>query len=300
MNYIREHFRFEEGFRFQLFETAAKQDTIHCHDCLEINYVKQGKGHYIIEQQMYPIEPGDIFIINNAERHMAVHGEDFTIMVMVFDSQFVWENPKEYDYLEPFFNRNTQFSNRIPGGNEHYTELCEQLFKINEEYQKKKEGWQLVVKASVLLFLAILYRYCKANHELGGEGKNIYKQYERINPVLDYIQENYQEQIVLEDLAKRAMLNKTYMCTFFKEVMDMTIFEYIQKVRINHSCRLLRTTKDPITEIALLSGYNGVSYFNRAFKELLGVTPKQYRITSKDSANITKFRESKVSDDLLR
>lgn len=293
MNYIRERFCFEDGFRFRLFETSARQDIIHCHDCLEINYVKQGKGHYIIERQMYPVEPGDIFIINNAERHIAVHGEDFSLLVMIFDSGFVWENPEEYDYLEPFFNRNTRFSNRIRTGDEHYPELCEYLFRIDREYREKKEGWQLVVKAAVLLFLAVLYRYCKANHELGGEGKNIYKQYERINPILDYIHEKYAEQIVLEELAKKVLLNKSYMCTCFKEVMDMTIFEYIRKVRINNSCRLLRTTETPITEIALQSGYNGVSYFNRTFKELLGITPKEYRKNSKDSAIFTKSRESK-------
>ena len=291
MNFIREHFEFDDSFRFQLFETQAIQDTIHCHNCLEINYVQQGSGHYLIEQKIYPVEAGDIFIINNAERHMAVHGEDFSLLVMIFDSSFVWENPQEYDYLEPFFNRNAQFSNRIRKDNEHYGELCEYIFKIEKEYKQQREGWQLVVKASVLLFLAVLYRYYKAGHELGGDSKNLYKQYERISPILDYLHEKYTEAIELEDLSKLVMMNKTYMCSYFKEVMGITIFEYLQKVRINQSCRLLRTTDLPITEVALESGFNGSSYFNRAFKELLGVTPREYR-KSKDSASSSEYRES--------
>src|SRR5665647_424967 len=70
MDYIREQFHFRDEFHFMLFETVARQALIHCHECLEINFVQRGSGYYIIEQKSYPIQAGDIFIINNAERHM--------------------------------------------------------------------------------------------------------------------------------------------------------------------------------------------------------------------------------------
>ena len=277
LHFIREAYNFNEGFPFQLFETSAKQDIVHNHNCLEINFVQRGSGYYLIEHKNYPIMPGDIFIINNEERHMAVHDEDFSLVVMVFDSRFVWANPKEYDYLGAFFNRSTNFSNRISNVTNEYKELRDYIDKIQKEYEKGEDGWQLVVKATVMLFLAVLYRYLKKNREIGQDMNNLNKQYERIYPMLDFIHEHYKEDINLEELSKIVMLNKTYMCSFFKDNMNMTIFEYIQKVRISQCCRLLKTTKEPITDIALECGFNGISYFNRSFKESLGVTPKQYR-----------------------
>jgi len=281
MDYIREQFHFKDEFHFMLFETVARQALIHCHECLEINFVQRGSGYYIIEQKSYPIKAGDIFIINNAERHMAVHGKDFSILVMVFDLKFVWENPKEYDYLGPFFNRSAQFSNRIRNDNESYLELCEYIQKIDKEYNEKKAGWRMVVKATVMLFLAFLYRYYQDNNELGGDIKNFHKSYERIRPILEYVHEHFAEPIELNELAKQVMMSKTYMCSYFKEIMKITIFEYIEQVRINNGCMLLKTTELSVTETALRSGFNSISYFNRVFKRILGISPRAYRAESK-------------------
>lgn len=295
MDYIREQFYFQDEFRFMLFETATRQALVHCHECLEINYVERGSGYYIIEQKSYPIQAGDIFIINNAERHMAVHGKDFSILVMLFDSNFVWENPKDYDFLGPFFNRSSHFSNRIRNDNESYLELCEYIQKIVKEYVDKKNGWRMVVKATVMLFLAVLYRYYQNNNELGGDIKNFHKSYERIRPILDYVHEHFAEHIGLEELAKQVMLSKTYMCSYFKEIMKLTIFEYIEQVRINHGCMLLKTTEIPITEIALQSGFNSISYFNRVFKKILGISPRVYKAETQNSEKSKYSAETKYS-----
>lgn len=288
MDYVREQFNFKDEFHFMLFETAARQALVHCHDCLEINYVLQGSGDYIIEQKNYPIQKGDIFIINNAERHMAVHDKDFSILVMVFDLQFIWDNAKEYDYLRPFFNRNDHFSNRIRTDNESYLELCNYIQKIVKEYEERLDGWQMIVKASVMLFLAVLYRYYQKNNELGGDIKSFHKSYERIRPILDYVHSHFLEPIGLDELAKQVMLSKTYMCSYFKDIMKMTIFEYIEQVRINHGCMLLKTSDSSITEIALQSGFNSTPYFNRIFKRILGTSPSAYRAESKYSASYSK------------
>jgi AraC-like DNA-binding protein len=142
-----------------------------------------------------------------------------------------------------------------------------------------------------MLFLAVLYRYYQNNNELGGDIRNSYKLYDRIYPILDYVNECFTETIELKELAKRTMMNKTYMCSYFKEVMNMTIFEYIMQVRINHGCLLLKTTNDTVTEIALKSGFNSAPYYNRVFKSIIGMSPNRYREKSKYSANTSEFAE---------
>ena len=65
MDYRHEEFQFEEGRRIQVFDVAKKQETLHCHDCLELNRIESGTGNYIIGGKVYEICPGDIFVINS-------------------------------------------------------------------------------------------------------------------------------------------------------------------------------------------------------------------------------------------
>lgn len=128
-----------------------------------------------------------------------------------------------------------------------------------------------------MLFLAVLYRYYQNNQELLQERKDFQKSYARISQVIKYINSHYREGITLEELAGQAHMNKTYLSTYFKEVMNIGIFDYIEQIRINQSCILLKTSQMPITEISLEVGFNSVSYFNRIFKRIVGVTPRVYR-----------------------
>ena len=112
MDYRHEEFQFEEGSRIQVFDVAKKQETLHCHDCLELNRIESGTGNYIIGGKVYEICPGDIFVINNRERHLAVHKEPVRMTVILFSSE-VWKDWYNQDYLKPFFQRTEDFSNQI-------------------------------------------------------------------------------------------------------------------------------------------------------------------------------------------
>ncbi|WP_028553010.1 AraC family transcriptional regulator [Paenibacillus sp. UNC451MF] len=285
MNYIKEHIELPKEFPFKLLRIKSRQALIHCHECLEINLIVQGTGYYIIEEKHYPIQPGDIFIINNSERHMAVHEEAIEMIVMVFDLKFIWEQPFDYHFLGPFFDRSPQFSNRIRTESDSYKELCHSLEKIVIEYDSREIGWEMVVKATIMLFLSKLVRYYKKNDELGIDVKNHHRFHERIRPVMDYIHSHFDSPIELGILAERIRMSKTYLCTYFKDAMGITLFEYIEQVRVNHGCKLLKTTSLPITEIASLSGFNSTSYFNRVFKRILSISPRAYREESKYSSN---------------
>lgn len=277
MDYIKETFHFKEEAPIILFETNARQMYMHSHNCLEINLILAGSGYYVIEEKRYDITAGDIFVINNQERHMAVHNGDLKILVLIFEPGLVWEGKQESSLLEPFFNRSPLFSNRIRDNESVYPSLKIDMDIISREYLLQKNGWTVYVKAQLLLFLVELFRYCQEKQELGGDIKNLHKMYSKIRPVLDYIHEHFTEQLTLEDLAEHAIMNKSYLCTCFKETMNLRIFEYIDQLRINKACVLLKTTEESITEIALEVGYSSVSYFNRNFKHVKSITPRNYR-----------------------
>ena len=92
-----------------------------------------------------------------------------------------------------------------------------------------------------------------------------------------YIKEHYAEPITLDVLATHLGLNKSYLCTIFKQATKDSFCTYTNKVRIEESKKLLRNTNQSMTDIALSVGFSSSSYFNTIFKKLEGKTPLEYR-----------------------
>lgn len=89
----------------------------------------------------------------------------------------------------------------------------------------------------------------------------------------DYIKTHYMNPITLEDLATHLGLNKSYLCTIFKKSTKDSFCNYTNKIRIEESKKLLKTSSASITDIALAVGFSSSSYFNTIFKKLEGKTP---------------------------
>ncbi|ANE46074.1 hypothetical protein SY83_07015 [Paenibacillus swuensis] len=98
-----------------------------------------------------------------------------------------------------------------------------------------------------------------------------------ISQIKRYIGEHFCEQINLQDLADEAAMNKSYMCTLFKQETKMTIWSYIVAERMKKARDLLLQTKDRVYEIANAVGYEDVAYFSQLFKKHYGMTPNDYK-----------------------
>ena len=106
-------------------------------------------------------------------------------------------------------------------------------------------------------------------------GKNVSSFY--IDAALIYIRENYMKKITLAALCEQVHLQKTYMCTLFKNHMQMSIGEYIRFYRINIAKNLLLETNYKIDEIATSVGFYDVHHFSRVFKQIVGINPSEFR-----------------------
>ena len=92
-----------------------------------------------------------------------------------------------------------------------------------------------------------------------------------------YINIHYQSDISLSFLSSILGANTTALCRKFKEETGETIFQYLTHLRIEAASKMLRTTKRSISEIAYHCGFNTLPHFNRKFKELMGMSPKDFR-----------------------
>ncbi len=92
------------------------------------------------------------------------------------------------------------------------------------------------------------------------------------------IQEQFQKDITLNDIANRVFASAFYVSKIFKEEVGIGIKEYLTGVRIEEAKRLLTHTDLTISEIADRTGYKGQSYFGKVFKEIVGLTPSEFRM----------------------
>ena len=100
---------------------------------------------------------------------------------------------------------------------------------------------------------------------------------ERLRPVIEFIKENYSYEISLIELAELLPMSEGQFCRVFKQHMKMSPIQYLMRYRILQSCRLLQDTDKKVGEIANLTGFNNISYFNKVFLKIIGCTPREYR-----------------------
>lgn len=273
-------------FPFNIFDAYGSSGDnvyLHNHDCLEINYAAEGTGTYYIGELQYPIQKGDLFIINNCEYHIAVREKDLLLKVIVFEAGMVWQNSSalDYKYLQTFFEWKNHFKHRFPAGDQMVKQIVPLFAEIENEWVQKQEGYQLVIKASLLKMLSLLYRGFAQNRETAQTVLRFQADYNRIADAVAYIDEHFDSPINLGQLSELTHLSPNYFSTLFKQVMAVTVSAYINRKRISHALVLLRTTEMNVSEIAFRCGYQDISHFNRIFKLLQGISPRQYREQSK-------------------
>lgn len=254
----------------------------HKHHYLELSCVKAGSGKYYVDDEIYEVEAGDVFVFNNIEHHdIDISGDaELVNMVIHFEPRFIWNeggNMFDYRYLAIFFNRSSCFKNRLQKDNEATKEIFNMLLQIEQEFNNKQAGYELMVKVRLLEILVRIIRDFHYVAESDIKTVNIDPQLSTINKLLKYIDEHIEDEIRLQDLSEIAHMNASYLSTLFKKYNGIGPIEYISRKRIHKAVQYLKGSDKSITEIAGLCGFNNATNFNKTFKKFTGSTPSEYR-----------------------
>ena len=146
--------------------------------------------------------------------------------------------------------------------------------EIMKEYDERNSAYEAYIISGVYAILGYLYR-----NGVLADAASYYDTHalQKLLPVLEYIDENYDRDLTLEMISGRFGLNASYFSRMFKKVVGSGFTEYLNFVRICKSEKLLKNTDMCILDIALEVGFSSVSYFNRVFKKIKNCTPTVYR-----------------------
>ena len=98
-----------------------------------------------------------------------------------------------------------------------------------------------------------------------------------IRKMVGYIQNHYQERILLEEIAAAGAICRSRCCRLFREKLRTTPMNYVIRYRLDKACDLIREGSN-ITDAAFSVGFQGLSYFSELFKKTYGMKPSQYQI----------------------
>ena len=251
------------------------QIPIHWHDEFEIIYVKSGFLTVSISGENYIGKPGDAFVVSPGNLHFMGSQTDtvdyFTFLFPLKYISFRTDDILDDKLLEPLNSGHLIISPEIE---DTVKEQCEQLVEI---YGAKKEESQSKITAQIktkIILLQFILELWKKGFivENDTSGKNTVEK-----EMVSYIQQNFTGKILLKEFGEQFHLSEKYISRYFKEHFHITISQYVTYLRLEHAKQLLQDTDIPVTEVAMQSGYQNVSYFIRSFKKTYGMSPLKYR-----------------------
>jgi AraC-like DNA-binding protein len=154
---------------------------------------------------------------------------------------------------------------------EEFREASSLLSLLDREAREGKPGSEAMVRLKLMESILLLYRAgCPAAGSVNPAPFSI-------DAVQRFLQERYADPLTLPVIAARFGFNPSYFSRLFHQQAGVPLVEYINGVRIRRSCALLKRTSLGVLEIAFSVGYNNLSHFNRYFRKLMGMSPREYR-----------------------
>lgn len=243
----------------------------HFHDDYEIYFLVKGNRKYFLANKICDLSPGDILLINHHEPHQATLASDqpYERYLLHVSCKMMNTLCKEYKELNGFID--TRFF-RVDA--ETFDEILNTLELMRKEFHLKDSISQATIKNLVARVLLLLCRAERApNHEVPLTEKNDI----RLQNSINYIVENFADPITLEQCARIAYMSPSHFSRLFHRLTSMSFKEYLNKLRVQKACELLKQNNCSITDLAMNVGFNSSSYFSQVFKELTGTSPLTYR-----------------------
>ncbi len=277
----KEHIIYNSNIPVKITYASVREYPLHWHNSVEIIYVLKGMVNISIDTDNYSIFENEIEIINTNESHRIHSDEDNLVLIFHIDSSFLEKYYK--DIYNIFFYTNTSKEDSQEG--EEYLILKKLLAEILCEMVQRQEDYDEEIESIVI---KLLFHIINNFHYLiSGEGDLSKEQFDRYHRISKYIFSNYNNNITLQDIAKKEFLSPDYLSHDFKNATGYSFTDLLNLTRVEEAMKLLLDSNMSLTEISEEVGFSHTRYLNKHFKNYYHLTPLQFR------------RKNKVDDKIL-
>ncbi len=241
------HFVYETGIK------TLKQPFLH--RFYHLILVAKGKGIFKRRGREIPVETGTLFVVFPHQPYEIIAEEGFTFLYIDFDGSRV----------EKLFEQTGITESKCVFQN--FGHLYD--FWVSSIKRVTRENATTLTESVLLYSLSFIGK--------NGQSTEL-KDAERFEAALEYVDSNYTDpSLSIKKIAGLYFYNEKYFSALFRKKTGEKFTDYLNRLRVEHSVRLLQTGEGSISVLAESSGFNDPFYFSKVFKRFVGKTPTEYK-----------------------
>ena len=263
-----------------LIPFTYRELALHWHEEMEITLIQDGTSDYKVGQKVFEANAGDIILIPPYCTHSAceIPGKTMISDSMVFHPDYLGANNQDLSaskYLRPMAEGQLLMQEVIRDGDEGYAEIKDTFIRALDCFKNKQPFYEMLLKEKLLHILILLFSY---GYIRESDDSHITSENRRhIKSALEYITDHYSEKISISEMAQLAGFSENYFMSLFRQYVGMSCIQYVNHYRIQKAAHALEETTKSVSEIAMIHGFDNISYFNLQFRRTFGMTPREFR-----------------------
>ena len=237
----------------------------HWHEHIEMHYILRGSAVFHIDRELYEVKAGDLIIANRNELHAGYStAVPYEALLLVFDPS---------DISPELGEKHLRFQSLV----REDAAVWQRMTAIFDAWDEQGLGYRALCRARVTELLVYLCRHYAVDRVAPKEMVKRRRDLERLQPALDYIEQNYAERISVMQLAQLLCLSPDRLGHLFRDGVGQAPLQYINEIRLRKAMNLLKTKEYTVTEVAQAVGIFDYNHFGRLFRRRYGCTPNQVR-----------------------
>ena len=275
----------QETFRYlHVFLVNLASRTPHIHKEIELGLVLKGKLTVREGKNAWSLDRDEMYLINSMEAHEFVADDPDTLILAIQIS------PK---MLTPFLSDAALLRFRTePPVHGFFREkqnvwqsLRNDCIELARYYHARPDGFEFDCFHLISHIVLLLRRYIPVDSLSQKDYNTVRRRMDRIAAITDYIDQNYQRKLLLEEIAEMNNLTLTHVSHLFKDTLGITFQDYLKEKRFEHALSLFENTDGTILEITVESGFSDERYLTKLFHARMSCSPKEYRKKQSQAQN---------------
>jgi AraC-like DNA-binding protein len=271
----------DESFSIGIFQDHIDPTYWHYHQEFELSFITEGSGNRIVGDSIEEFNPGDLIFIGpriphawfSEKKHRGQHsGRTLESVYLQFTESVL---PESLTCLPEF------------GQVRRALHLSERGIRITGS--TLNDVSRIMLQLPYMKGIRRLMLFYEIMHIIGGSADHVSLASEayirnrfettnsRLKRIHEFLMKNYQKDIDLKTVAEVAHMAPASVCRFFRQSTGQTLFQYLNKIKIDYACQLLLNTDLNILDICYDCGFNNLSHFNKQFRKFRGTTPTRFR-----------------------
>ena len=257
-------------------------EALHTHNFIEFCYVESGIAEHFVNGKKFRMERGQMAILYPGVKHEFVPVREATMSNIMFSSNllksvYIDESTKEV--LQNIFRQGTARVVQFFGMT--MVDIEQIVAKMVEEFSLKRTGYREVMCNYLAVLLIHIVRRIK--EDIGTLTDKETRISKTIPKILEYVEENYEKKLTLDEVAKIGYYNRKYFCTLFRENVGKTFSEYLTELRVQKAMDILLSSDIAVDDVCYKVGFSDKKTYYKQFKAITGTTPAKFRKTKKQA-----------------